>query len=561
LPELRGRRAALVAFLEREGGDLAVHAGGRSLLEHLRETAAIIERWGAPEWVVLAALLHSAYGRSLPAGAGRAPVRPLVAEARRAEVAALAGERAERLAWLFRVVPRRPLLAGTLLWARPVAGERGGAGGRGQSPSREELEALVLLHIANLAEQARGLGGGPGRWVARAGDLGRLLSAPPAAVERLVGCGVGEEDEEAARSAYGGGSPAGLAFAAAALPVVGEPCLWLAWQELRAGRIEPAAAWGRIGGERLVSLGVAWDKRLEFEEWLELASGLAEPEKVPSVASAASAAEVDVEDPRALLSALRGERGAVARVAGPGQGNTTSGSERFGRYVESLTSRDQLGREYPGLGGGPFFSPDQFPLARWLEEEFEIVRQEIEGLDGAAFHREAERIPREGDWDVAFLFERGRRRKDVCDALPVTAAALERLGAMTTLTGLAYVSRMRAGTAIAPHRGPTNLRVRCHLAVAVPDGDCGLRVGGTVRRWEQGHCLVFDDYAEHEAWNRAASDRIVLIVDLWHPGLSAVEVDLLKGLHGYALGHAVRLGRYWAANAEAAAAARRAGDD
>jgi aspartate beta-hydroxylase len=126
---------------------------------------------------------------------------------------------------------------------------------------------------------------------------------------------------------------------------------------------------------------------------------------------------------------------------------------------------------------------------------------------------------------------------------------------MRTLTGLAYVSRMRAATHIQAHRGPTNLRVRCHLGIQVPDGDCAIRVGPQTRRWQDGRCLVFDDYFEHEAWNHTEQDRIVLIVDLWHPGLSATEVSLLEGLHAYASGQAVRLERYWAANRAAAGAA------
>jgi hypothetical protein len=43
----------------------------------------------------------------------------------------------------------------------------------------------------------------------------------------------------------------------------------------------------------------------------------------------------------------------------------------------------------------------------------------------------------------------------------------------------------------------------------------------------------------------------VLIVDLWHPDLSETEIRLLEGLHGYAYHHAVRLNRYWSANAAA----------
>jgi aspartyl/asparaginyl beta-hydroxylase (cupin superfamily) len=54
--------------------------------------------------------------------------------------------------------------------------------------------------------------------------------------------------------------------------------------------------------------------------------------------------------------------------------------------------------------------------------------------------------------------------------------------------------------------------LRCHLALVVPRGDVALRVDGEMRRWEAGRCLVFDDTLEHDAWNRAAADRVVLIV-------------------------------------------------
>jgi aspartyl/asparaginyl beta-hydroxylase (cupin superfamily) len=59
---------------------------------------------------------------------------------------------------------------------------------------------------------------------------------------------------------------------------------------------------------------------------------------------------------------------------------------------------------------------------------------------------------------------------------------------------------------------------------------------------------VFDDSYEHEAWNRTTEDRIVLIVDLWHPALSSGEVHRLAGLHRYAAAYAGRLQRYWSVN-------------
>ena len=180
------------------------------------------------------------------------------------------------------------------------------------------------------------------------------------------------------------------------------------------------------------------------------------------------------------------------------------------------------------------------------------IRAEARALGGTRFHRESERIGRTGDWGVAFLYERGRRNDETCAACPVTTRGIETHRSVRTMAGLIYFSRLRGHTHIDPHRGPTNLRVRCHLALEVPEGDCAIRVGDETRRWEEGRCLVFDDYFDHEAWNHTDEDRLVLIVDLWHPGLSDTEVMLLEGLQGYAHVHAERLARYWSANAGAA---------
>jgi aspartate beta-hydroxylase len=213
------------------------------------------------------------------------------------------------------------------------------------------------------------------------------------------------------------------------------------------------------------------------------------------------------------------------------------------------------GAIYPDLPSQPWLDAAVFPLVTYLEGHYDAIRRETMALNRSSFHRETERIQRSGDWDVAFFYERGRRRHEVCEACPVTTHGIEGHGAVLTMAGLAYLSRMRPGTHIRAHTGPTNLRVRCHLGIRVPDGDCAIRVENDTRRWEEGKCLVFDDHFEHEAWNHSDRERIVLIVDVWHPGLSGTEVSLLEGLHRYASSHARKLNRYWAANAAAARAA------
>ena len=101
----------------------------------------------------------------------------------------------------------------------------------------------------------------------------------------------------------------------------------------------------------------------------------------------------------------------------------------------------------------------------------------------------------------------------------------------------AEISVLLPGTHIRPHTGTTNARVRTHLGVAVPDGDAAIRVtdaGGTegVHRWEVGKVLAFDDSFEHEVWNRAESARVVIILDFWHPLISAADRARFAGLRG-----------------------------
>ena len=238
----------LIEFLEQEGAADLGHPHGRTLLDHLVETYAILRRWDQPAWLQHAGLIHSVYGtdsfghRLLPA-------------ARRTELSALVGERAERLAYLFGVTPRGPLLAGTHRWTR-LEGDATG----------DELDALVLLHMANLAEQAQARDGSPGSWLVRIRALSDYLIdcqtlTPPLFTAQLAG--LSEAEESLARRAYGTGQHE---LAAAVCPVIPEPLVWLAHT---AGEAH-LGDWAGAARKRLQNLGTAWDKRLSFEQWLQL---------------------------------------------------------------------------------------------------------------------------------------------------------------------------------------------------------------------------------------------------------------------------------------------------
>ncbi|HEX8975673.1 MAG TPA: aspartyl/asparaginyl beta-hydroxylase domain-containing protein [Solirubrobacteraceae bacterium] len=561
---------ALISFLTTEGAAEHAHRGGRGLLEHLQGTYEIVARWNQPPQLQHAALIHSVYGTDLYR-------HPLLPVSRRAEVAAIAGEAAERLAYLFCATPREFLLAGTYRWVAGAAPAlREPVAATDPVATRAELDALVLLHMANLAEQSRSADGSPGRWLVRLRELGEQLIDSEAVVLPLFLAGLAafsEPDELLTLRAYRAGvsgaeDPAaptsGLALSAATCPVVAEPCLWLAHVSHQRGELAEARNWARLGRRRLLALGTAWDRRLSFEQWLALSELLGREEERGSTAARGEIAT----DPRTLWAAVTaGEPASGPVVSGDdaaarGQSRTPAANTdraRFHRYVDSFADAggEAVRTVYPDLASQPWFDPAMFPLAGYLESNYDAVREEILALEPARFHRESERIRRSGEWDVVFLYERGRRHDAVCAACPVTTRGIESHLSMRTVAGLSYVSRMRPGTHIQPHHGPTNLRLRCHLGITVPDGDCAIRVDDETRAWREGRCLVFDDHFEHEAWNRTDQDRLVLIVDLWHPGLSPTEVGLLEGLHAYAYAYARQLNRYWSANADAAAASAR----
>lgn len=91
------------------------------------------------------------------------------------------------------------------------------------------------------------------------------------------------------------------------------------------------------------------------------------------------------------------------------------------------------------------------------------------------------------------------------------------------------------------------MRVRVHLGIDIPP-NCGIRVGESAATWNKGKCIAFDDSFPHEVWNENDRDRIVLVVDLWHPDLADDEVRLLDGFQRYVEFAANGLQRYWAAN-------------
>ena len=82
---------------------------------------------------------------------------------------------------------------------------------------------------------------------------------------------------------------------------------------------------------------------------------------------------------------------------------------------------------------------------------------------------------------------------------------------------------MQPKTSISAHYGASNLKLRCHFPLFVPE-EAYLRVASDPRPWKEGKMIVFDDSYEHEAANLSETEeRVVLLIDIWSPQIQQEE--------------------------------------
>jgi hypothetical protein len=270
----------ITSLLRDRGAEQFPHAHQRALYEHLLGTREILGRWSQPASLQLAGLLHSIYSTDKYH-------RQLMGFSRRTEVRELAGSDAERIVFLFCVTSRNDFW--NQLAQSAEVGEAGlrikrhfGSQEMVEDVSREDVRSLIVLQMANAADQACASNGAPGRWLARASWMGSRLRQFEGPLPPVFSCCmdiIDDVEEGAARDAYRKGvdtvaenpSQAAQHFAeaVAACPHVAEPMIWKAYTCLRSGDSAGALQYILRARRTLMEWGVPWDKRLEFHDWMK----------------------------------------------------------------------------------------------------------------------------------------------------------------------------------------------------------------------------------------------------------------------------------------------------
>ncbi|MEO1244021.1 MAG: aspartyl/asparaginyl beta-hydroxylase domain-containing protein [Pseudomonadota bacterium] len=220
-----------------------------------------------------------------------------------------------------------------------------------------------------------------------------------------------------------------------------------------------------------------------------------------------------------------------------------SGHARGEQALDILFGRKQIYYQqpdkfyFPELPQIQFYDPSEFSWTEALVAQTDIIQSELAAvLSGeSAFEPYVPATPDKprinqnvltgnADWGAFHLFKDGSRIEENVSRCPATLNALA-LAPQPNMRGkspIALFSRLKPGTHIPPHTGLMNTRIICHLPLIIPDG-CHLRVGNQKRQWRNGEMLIFDDSIEHEARNAGASERIILLFDIWRPELSEDE--------------------------------------
>jgi aspartate beta-hydroxylase len=188
----------------------------------------------------------------------------------------------------------------------------------------------------------------------------------------------------------------------------------------------------------------------------------------------------------------------------------------------------------PGLSARPWWDREEFPLAKRLEARYELIVQEARQLltRPEVFSAHPGRSgfsppnnpssPLEGQWCCYYLQRHLRRIRVTAEHVPVTLRALDD----TPPAREALLSFLGPQSRIKVHSDKVNFVLTLYLPLFA--NGAWITFGGEPRAWTDGRCMVADSSFYHESVNASPSWRGLLLIDLWHPELTATERAVLE---------------------------------
>lgn len=186
----------------------------------------------------------------------------------------------------------------------------------------------------------------------------------------------------------------------------------------------------------------------------------------------------------------------------------------------------------PQLPTQPIFSPTKFKWVEFLEQNFNIIRDEMLSINSTSFEEylgedsKAVATEKKEDWNIYYFYRNFQTIEENVKKCPKTIQILNSLPERLFF-GMVCFSSLKPGGKILPHTGPSNMRLTCHLGLSGCDGNI-VRVGNEITEYKNGKCVIFDDSFIHEVSHKGNEKRVTLMFDFWHPNLIDDEVSAIQ---------------------------------
>lgn len=211
---------------------------------------------------------------------------------------------------------------------------------------------------------------------------------------------------------------------------------------------------------------------------------------------------------------------------------------------EQIPCGDRWANEIPALYCSRLTSQPVWPsdeICELLERNVDMFREELAGIDPSQYQVDA-RDHMSGltdgrNWTVFPFYDgSGNLMVDNARKCPRIAEFLDGRTGIGSIGCMAFFSIMNPKTHVAPHTSTSNIRMRYHLGIEVPERDIHLRIHDQRITWKQDKCIKIDDSYEHEVFQQSERRRVVFVLDLPHPDLHLEEFQFLQEFMSYTTG-------------------------
>ena len=166
-----------------------------------------------------------------------------------------------------------------------------------------------------------------------------------------------------------------------------------------------------------------------------------------------------------------------------------------GNQTPSVLAENYLGETSDGLtfaiaprsmlkkiSSKPWFESDKW--SRYLEENCKVIKDEFFSSDyKTTEHPGNQMLAENGKWSSITLIGAQGKNLNLQNSFGKTFDLLKKMPINETYGFVAF-SKLSPGTHIKPHTGSSNLRLRYHLGIDVPEPDMvKIRVGDQTRPW------------------------------------------------------------------------------